>query len=98
MNIEIHGFLPEVAVRVAEGIWRQLNSNLPTSQLGDCVVTIVPSQSFDRRGKNTPFLRVFSDIPTDFNFAKTLLERVNMPGKNGCIWIEPVLLQPCLKI
>ncbi|MFA6554181.1 MAG: hypothetical protein WCS89_01605 [Candidatus Paceibacterota bacterium] len=98
MNIEIHGFLPDITEQVAESIWRQLNNNLPASQLGDCAVTIVPSRSFDRRGKNAPFLRVYSDIPTDFDLVKTLLEPVNMPGKNGCVWIEPVLLQPCLKI
>jgi len=98
MNIELHGFLPEKVKDIAEAVWSKLIANLSPDDSSDCVVTIVPSQSYDKRGRNTPFIRVYSDKKTDFELTIKLLKPVKMPGAGMKTYVECILLHKCLEL
>lgn len=79
---------------VAMAIWRQLTDALPPNETEKCAVTHVPSRSFNRMGKRVPFLRVYSDKPSDFEVAREILRPVMLPTITEKV-IEYVLLAKC---
>ena len=104
MNIELHGFLPEHSEQLLEEIWRGIITT-SAELAAESAVTIVQSSSYNRQGKNTPFIRVYSDEESDFAEAQTilasvrsLLALVRKPGQKKMIMIEWTLLSNILDL
>ena len=76
MNIELHGFLPEHAKKIALAVW----SKLSREEFHDSAVTVVSDQSYDHNYRNAPFFRVFSDKKKDFEVIAGLIRPIRMPG------------------
>jgi hypothetical protein len=93
MNIELHGFPKNFASETKIIIWNKLIANLPYEEAVNSVVT---SRSYDTRncyGKNTPFLRVYSEKISDFTFVETHLKSICIPRTVIRIPIDQILLR-----
>jgi hypothetical protein len=98
MNIELHGFLPDVAQRVMMDIWVRIGGTCARKEAEDCVVTIAESRSYNYHERNQAFVRVYSDVDADFELACQILKPVEMPGADPERVVEFVKLAGCRKL
>jgi hypothetical protein len=92
INIEMHGLLEENARQVGEEIWRQVITTVRPEEIDNWVVTCVSSRSYNNKGLNAPFLRVYSDDTMEIDNILKVLLPIKLPGVTGEKRIELVHL------
>ena len=96
VNIEMHGLLEENASQVGEAIWRQVITTVKPDEIRNWAVTNINSRSYNHKGLNTPFLRVYSDDSMQTDTILRVLLPIKLPGVTGKKRIEFVHLLLCL--
>lgn len=96
VNIEMHGLLEENASQVGEAIWRQVITTVKPDEIRNWAVTNINSCSYNHKGLNTPFLRVYSDDSMQTDTILRVLLPIKLPGVTGKKRIEFVHLLLCL--
>jgi len=79
-NIELHGFLDSADMRKI--VWSSLFGTDELRDFADeVVVTTFPSQTNNRQGRQSPFVRVYFEDKRELELCKHILSRVAMKRK-----------------
>lgn len=98
MNIELHGFPQEKVKNIVDAIWGKFLSHLDYLDSADCVVTVVQCQTENKHSRSEPFIRVYSDKESDFEFVAKHFKLVQMPGAGIRLYVECILLHKCIEL
>jgi hypothetical protein len=92
MIIEFHGFLPAQTKNMLGATWSKLIAHYDPDNVWNCRVSAVPCTTQGHDGRKSPFIRVYSEKKSDFDFVAKHLKSVKMPGAGLKTFVECILL------
>lgn len=98
MNIELHGFWKASTQSIIEAVWSKILGRIPQEEWSDYCVTVMNSETSDKAGRITPFIRIYSDDKKDFPIGINLLKEVKLPGAGMQTFVECILLDQRVKL